>query len=29
MEQGASFLGVPAPMLPKQDEGLGFHQDGT
>jgi hypothetical protein len=29
MEQGASFLGVPAPMLPSQDEGLGFHQDGT
>jgi hypothetical protein len=29
MEQGASFLGVPAPMLPGTDEGLGFHQDGT
>jgi hypothetical protein len=29
MEQGASFLGVPAPMLPGADEGLGFHQDGT
>jgi hypothetical protein len=28
-EQAASFLGVPAPIQPGMDEGLGFHQDGT
>jgi hypothetical protein len=29
LEQAASFLGVPAPIQPGMDEGLGFHQDGT
>jgi hypothetical protein len=29
LEQAASFMGVPAPVQPGMDEGLGFHQDGT
>ncbi|MDR2075453.1 MAG: inverse autotransporter beta domain-containing protein, partial [Desulfovibrio sp.] len=29
LEQAASFLGVPVPVRPGMDEGLGFHQDGT